>query len=185
MRKIKEKIIAVQTALNLDLLGCLVMRLSSDPEMSLSDFFESWQKSINWDQDKKYSVVNQGVVLTHLYGLIVFPKEVFKEEVPKTKLNKTVENEWGNFEFLSFPSLLNNADKLMFGVDTVSLKEDMTLEFVIRKIRNAISHANVEINEEGDFIFFDKDDTKIKFTINGLQKFTERLRSCYLSQKED
>ena len=171
MRKIKEKTIIVQIALNLDLLGHLVMRLKSNPEMSLANFFKNWQKSTKWDSDDSYSIFNQGVLLTHLYGLIVFPKEVFKEEMPKTKLNKKVKNEWGSFEFLSFPSVLN--------------KEDMTLEFVIRKIRNAISHASVEISEEMDFVFSDKDGTKIKFTIKGLQKFTEKFKLCYLSQKWD
>lgn len=46
MDKIDEKIIAIQTSINMDLLGNLVIQLRNNPQKTLINFVEDWQKSI-------------------------------------------------------------------------------------------------------------------------------------------
>ena len=65
----------------------------------------------------------------------------------------------------------------------VKNEDELTLEFFIRKIRNAISHASVEITNDMNFIFHDKDGTQIKYSINGLQTFIRKFTECYMSKK--
>ncbi len=181
IKQIEEKTIAKQTYLSINLLGNLMNNIRTNPDKKLSDFINDWQKSIGWDKTENYSILNQGVILTHLYGLIVYPKVVFHNQIPKIKLDQINKIEWGGFEFLSFPSYLSKNDKDTFGTETISSEKEMTLEFLIRKIRNAISHARIKIYENMDFVFEDEDGTKIRFKISGLQKFTEKFQSCYLS----
>ncbi|MEC4115477.1 hypothetical protein [Myroides phaeus] len=61
MDKIDEKIIAIQTSINMDLLGNLVIQLRNNPQKTLINFVEDWQKSIRWDKAENYSIINQGV----------------------------------------------------------------------------------------------------------------------------
>ena len=185
MKQIDEKTIALQTFLSIDLLGSLTNSIRTNPDKTLSDFFNDWQKSHRWDSTESYSIVNQGVILTHLYGLIAYPKEVFNNQIPIIKLDQIDKKEWGRFEFISFPSpsLLSKKDKGVFGVETVTSEREMTLEFLVRKIRNSISHAHITIYKNMDFDFEDKDGTKIHFDISGLHQFTRKFKSCYVSNK--
>jgi len=181
MKQIEEKTIAIQTNLSIKFLESFIINIKDNPNKTLSNFFDDWQKSINWEIDENYSIVNQGVILTHLYGLIVYPKVVFNNQIPKIKLDQINKNEWGSFEFRAFPSFLSKNDKIVFGVETIILEKDITLEFLIRKIRNSISHARIIIYENMDYEFEDEDGTKIHFEISGLQQFTRKFMSCYIS----
>ncbi len=183
MEKLDEKTIAIQTSIDIELLGSLVYQLRNNPQKTIRDFINEFQKSISWDKKEDYSIVNQGVVLTHLYGLIVYPKTAFHNEIPFIKLNQIDKNKWGHFEFKSFPNRLNSTDQSKFGVGKVTKESDMTLEFLIRKIRNSISHNRVEIFENMDFKFSDEDGSEILFTISELQKFVRQFRNCYISNK--
>lgn len=124
----------------------------------------------------------KGLILTHLYGLIIYPKEVFKEEIPTIKLDEINKKDWGDYKFKSFPSTLSRKDKVVFGVETVVNEANMTLEFLIRKIRNSLGHARVVIYENMDYEFNDEDGSKICFNVSGLQQFTVKFRECYISQ---
>ena len=180
MEKINEKIIVRQTELSIDFLGHFIIQLKSDPNKTLVDFIAEWQNSIHWDKSENYSIVNQGVILTHLYGLIVYPKEIFHNDIPQIRLKDINYKSWGNFEILSMPQ----GEIKILGEKKVFTNEDeLTLEYLIRKIRNSLSHASVEIFDNMDFIFIDKDQSKIKFSISGLQTFTKKFMNSYLSQK--
>lgn len=179
MEKKDEKTIAIQTDLNINLLGSLFVNLRNNPEKKLGDFFYEWQKSIGWDQKENYNIVNQGVMLTHLYGLIVYPKNIFHNDIPTIKLKDIDKKSWGNYEFKSLPT---KEVKILGEKKFIHDESEMTLEFFIRKIRNSLSHASIEILENMDFIFSDEDGSKIYFTISGLQIFTQKFMRCYLSQ---
>ena len=183
MKFLEEKTIIKQVDLNMNFLGKFVMALQSSPQLPIIKFFEDWQKSIGFNNHELYSIVNQGVILTHLYGLIVFPKVVFHNEIPTIKIGEINMEEWGNPNFLSLPGELRKKDKRVLGIDSVSNESELTLEFFIRKLRNSISHNRVSISESMDFVFEDEDGTKVKFDISGVQKFTEKFRSCFSSQK--
>jgi hypothetical protein len=172
MDKIDEKTIMTQVKLNIDLLEKLVLANRTETKETISNFIANWQKDIGWDKDETYSIVNQGVLLTHLYGLIVYPKEIFINEIPDQLFVEFInKKEWGKFRILNYPKKINSDHK-------------MELKFFVRKIRNAISHATVEITNNMTFIFEDtRDGTKIEFGINDLLKFVNKFGTCCIHER--
>lgn len=186
MVKKDEKTILRQTGLSLNLLGSLVKSLNDQPNQTLKDFFLEWEKEIDWDKpDEHYSIVNQGVLLTHLYGLIVYPHSVFQDEIPETiKVGGIDKNEWGNFVIQRFPKIKKNGKKTI-----IKNEDELDLKSFIKGLRDPISHARVTISADnsGKSLKFrfdgGREGMEVEFSITGLQKFTKKLSECYLSGK--
>ena len=183
MNQVDEKTITIQTNLSINLLRTLANNIKYNPNKTLLHFFIDWQKEIGWDKHENYSILNQGVILTHLYGLIAYPKEIFNKQIPNIMISCINKEEWGNFKFQSFPSSLSKKDKFTFGTDTITNEDQVSLEFFIRKLRNSISHGRVKIYENLDFEFNDEDGTSIIFNISELQIFCEKFMTCYRYNK--
>jgi|GEM_PF-4415592 len=81
--------------------------------------------------------------------------------------------------------IATKAIKILGQKKIYAVENELTLEFTIRKIRNAISHSSVDIFDDMSFLFSDEDGTQIHFTNSGLQKFTEKLADCFMNQKWD
>ena len=62
-----------------------------------------------------------------------------------------------------------------------SVEKDFTTEFLIRKLRNAISHGSVDISDNMNFTFSDSDGTVVRFTIGDLQQFVQMFRRYYIT----
>lgn len=182
MEKYEEKNIITQIAVNVNLLSFFEFNLKANPNISINEFFTNWQKSISWDKNENYLIVNQGVILTHLYGLIMYPKEIFHSDIPNKLIKEIKKEEWGSFEVLNLPIHLNKNDKKNMELETITEEGQMTIEFFIRKIRNSIGHGRVEILEDSSYIFNDEDETRIKFKLDGLKKFIQKFREGYINQ---
>lgn len=167
MKKKNEKTIIKQVSLNLNFLGSFIVEIDQNPEKTIKDFFEDWQKSVGWDQKDNYSLFNQGVIITHLYGILIYPKEIFWEDIPKIKISNINNDKWGNFDILEYRDEKDSSE--------------INLKFIIRKLRNSLSHGDFVINNNMDIIFNDLDKFSIKFKIGELQKFTNELRRIIIS----
>ena len=130
----------------------------------LADFNSEWLNSIDWKSGEDYSFLNQGVVLTSLYGLIVYPKEIFYNKIPDKKIEE-LEEQWGH------PCIklwkVSNSKK--------------NLKQFVKKIRNSLSHGRVLIGEDFSFTFEDGPNAKeinfiVKFNIKGMLNF---IKSFY------
>ena len=154
MKQIEEKTIITQVRINLNFLAAFTEE--SKTNKAIKDFFDRWQKSIGCNKKEPYSLLNQGVILTSLYGLIVYPKEIFFNNIPATPIENLKEEKWGKISIEKCP------------------QEDKNLRGIIRRIRNSLSHARFTIYENLNFTFEDgkcKDNTIIVFRIDDLQKF--------------
>lgn len=174
----KQREIIALAALSMDLLEDLAIDLSKVPNKTLSSFINDWKfkNQIN----EKFSIVNQGVILTHLYGLIILPKEVYEGRLPKQKLDMDTISEWGGFNFIKLPEKLNGYFKKQLNIQSAADVNQLTLEFLIVKLRNSISHGSVKISTKMEFTFVDNDDkSEVFFSILGLQQFCNRFRKYF------
>ena len=105
------------------------------------EFLDSLKKSgLNIPE---FQYANQGFLLMLLYGLLVYPKSLYEE-----KLNKLDDEQ------------LNNI-KLLF--NNITITEKPPRNNFLQKVRNAIAHADVEVNiSENKFVFRDSRDKKGK-----------------------
>lgn len=167
MNQIEEKTIIAQVRLNLAFLTAFIQAVKFNPNQKIKDFFDKFHEDIKWDKkDERYSLLNQGIILTSLYGLIVYPKEKFFGKIPKIPIQSLNINEWGKISIYNCPH------------------NDRNLKNMIRRIRNSLSHGRVTIDQNLNFIFVDgKDESAVDFQINisirDLQKFIEKFnRGC-------
>jgi len=165
----EEKSTAIAVKLSLEFLTVFEMELRDNPGLTVSEFYQKYLKHIQWDQpDNPYPLINQGSLLAHLYGMIVYPWETLKASLPAgTLLNDLSQDEWGIYEIISLPNG-QNINQLPF-------------EFFIRKLRNAISHGRVKVDSAMNFFFSDQDGTIIKYGINELEKFIYKFYNSYLN----
>ena len=104
------------------LLFALEDYLKANPNISVSNFFNEF-KITHQLQSINFNIKNQGLIISLLYGLLVVPNEMWEPKGTKT-----------NFAFNT---------KSHF--TTTSSAEFSTDEF-LRLLRNAIAHANFEVN---------------------------------------
>jgi hypothetical protein len=95
--------------------------LETDPTQTISHFVSSFQKSQNFPSN--FNFKNQGVLLSLLYGLLVVPKELWEKGSSQTQFP------FRTRQYFSF-ELGNTMDTANF----------------LRCMRNAISHANFDVN---------------------------------------
>lgn len=172
IHKKDEKSIAVAVKQSLEFLTGFEVHRTNYPDMPLDLFFNRFLEGIGWDQpENPMPLINQGSLLAHLYGLIVYPWEALQDGFPVGKtVNELDPNEWGTYSIIH----------LAPGYDP----NNLDLRFFLKKIRNAISHATVDILDDMSFVFKDmrvpNRAATIKFEINDLMTFVLRLYSSYL-----
>lgn len=160
--KHNDKEIMALVKLNIDFLAKFIIKLKKKPDITIKQFFNEWQNSVGVSD---YSLINQGVILTSLYGLIVYPQQKFIKSIPRHRLDK--------FD-------LGDVD-IMIWTDN-----DKRLDNFIRHLRNSLSHARITINnEKPEFIFEDKlpgsEDLnfKVRMNMEQLQKLIMVIgKSC-------
>lgn len=135
--KIEDKTIIAQVFNNLNFLGKFVLANERNTKQTISDFFAKWQESRGFNQGQNYSLLNQGVVLTSLYGLLVYPTEIYFDNIPRTKIEE-LSNGW------KIP------DKFTWGSSVTDNCKH--LQKFAKRLRNSISHGRLKIN--GDYFVF-------------------------------
>lgn len=136
------KNILPQVHLNLYFLEDFFVAYQTESHLTLKTFYENWcvRKKVNYTPI--YNILNQGVLITHLYGLIVYPQQIYKDNI-RTK-NVTIDKQiWGNYEVLKNEYARRRIDP-------------NNLNDLLEKLRNAISHATVFIDSNMKFHFTDK-----------------------------
>lgn len=165
----EQKSLAIAVKLSLEFLTAFEIELDRNPDLSIGEFYRKYLDYINWDQpDVHYPLINQGTLLSHLYGMIVYPWETLRDSLPEgMMLSNLPKEDWGEFEILSLPDGQNESQ--------------LSFNYFIRKMRNAISHGRVKVENEMNFYFSDQDGAEIKFGINELVKFIYKLYATYLN----
>lgn len=129
--------------------------LKESPDKSLKSFYSDWCKVM--DVEESYNVFSQGVYITMLYGMIVYPKQAFFEQIPD---NISFNNDkWGNPTIVEWTNSRNNKD----------------VRTLTRRLRNSLSHYRFRIeSSEKDYSFIFEDETtdkndrmKIRFSSRG------------------
>ncbi|WP_214516292.1 HEPN family nuclease, partial [Aliivibrio fischeri] len=138
--------------MNNHLLG-LIDHHKNNSDIRLSEllaYFESSYADSGFSLDNHH-FFNQNQLMTSLLVYVVYPKESFWDQLPKCKL-KELNEKWG--------------------LHTIS--EDYDLQFLVRKIRNSISHGRVIITENLEFEF---EDNNFKVSLSGtlVMRFTQAL----------
>jgi hypothetical protein len=111
-----------------------------------------------------YSTFDAGTLLMLLYGMIVFPWESLKKILRKDKyLKHTNLGDWCNYRILNITPAMQ--------------RKPLQLYFVLGLMRNAISHANVKIDEDLEITFRSKEGTVIAFHFKELKKFLSALQT--------
>lgn len=142
---------------NLEFLIFLEESLLKNEGALLKDLMEEFQQ-----EHKEFSVMNKDAILIHLYGSIVLPWEKLKKRLPKKiMMSKIDPQEWGYFKILN-----HNPSHAIHKMD---------FRFFIRKLRNAISHDSVYVQEDKSVIFRDRDGSKIKYEWKELLKLIDKL----------
>ena len=166
-----HKSVSIAIQFSLEFLTAFELRLAHNPDLTIKKFYDDFLNHKNWDKPEAPPLINQGTLLAYLYGLIVYPWEALQEGFPTQKnLNELAPEKWGKYTI----------HYLADGYDPKNLK----LQFFLSKIRNAISHATVEITDEMSFVFKDEYRPKmaaiIEFDIHEITKFAQKLSGVYL-----
>ena len=112
----------------------------ADKAGALDDATRSVEKLFGMPENS-YSIRNISQVVGLLYCLIVVPKELWLRD-GKNNITDNIDKDW-LFGIVSITKKSNNFDNnpcLLF----------------LKHLRNAVSHVRFEINEAGDFTFWDK-----------------------------
>lgn len=142
---------------NLAFLTSLENEVKNNTDISLKDFVNEFKK-----ENKGFEIINQELILIHLYGSIVLPWENLKRNLPKKIMMSEIDHElWGYFK------ILNHNPKHPI--------HKMDLRFFLRKLRNSISHNNAFINDDRSVVFRDRDGSKIKYEWKELLKLISQL----------
>jgi hypothetical protein len=142
---------------NLKFLIFLEKSLLENKEVPIGELMKEFQK-----EHERFSIINQNVIIIHLYGSIVMPWESLKKRLPKKiMMSKIDPKEWGYFKILN-----HNPSHPIHKMD---------LRFFLRKLRNAISHNSVYIEDDKSVVFRDRDGSKIKYEWEELLKLIGKL----------
>ncbi len=130
--------------------------------------YEPYEKIEN-NYRHNHSFFNQYQMISSLYTYIVLPKETFFNSIPENTLTNSLIDAWGINKII--PSC--------------------ELKYFIRRVRNAVSHGNIEFTEKLEFTFTDinpknkEDKFQIKLSGEQLLKFTRALAYWCLTQDID
>lgn len=127
----------------------------------IKDVIQHYQWLKNFSQEKAADPkLTAGVMLMHLYGLIVFPWEQLQKQIRTQKLIRKVPlSKWCTYR------IVNQAPHLE--------RKVLTVYSTLHILRNAISHATITIDPDLTFVFRERRGTTLKFTINELEDFLD------------
>ena len=148
---------------HIQILNKLDEQLQENPERDLEKF---------WQAQGQASLMNAGTLLISLYGLVVFPWERLRKQFRKSPtLKKTRLDDWCRYR--------------IFNLAPAMQRKPLPLYFVLELMRNAISHADVKIDEALRITFRERKGTVIAFEYKELKKFLEHLVVFYHSGELD
>ncbi|MEW6202725.1 MAG: HEPN family nuclease [bacterium] len=155
--------LAAQYFIIMDFLSWFVSNLSEDKKSSI---YREYCERINITKiSGKNILFTPALLLGGMYVLLVFQKEALFPRIPQIAVNDLDVKEWGKINILEWKCVAINQN----------------LKNVIKRMRNAISHANFEIQECGNFLFKNKcpraDDFDfiVEFEFDDLKKFLEQF----------
>lgn len=139
----------------------LAETLESAPHQSVSEFYSTFKNTQIGGQD--FPLKNQALTLGLLYSVLVVPREIWEQD----------ENGGTDFPF-------HTED--LFSVTEGSY--DDTWHF-LRLIRNSVSHANFEITANGEYTFWNKQQSgdvnfKVSIMHSDIFNFINELANYYL-----
>lgn len=146
------------------LLFALADYLETEPNKSVRNFFDDF-KAAHQLQNIQFNIKNQGLLISLLYGLLVVPKEMWEPKGTKT-----------NFVF-------NTRNQFT----TTSSAPFSTDEF-LRLLRNAVAHANFEVDiEKAIYRFWNTNPRgertfEVTVTHGGLGEFIGEVGKYFINQ---
>lgn len=148
-----------------EFIDCLVNR----PHEQVGEFYTSFEQRIGAASIADKNVVfTPGAILAVLYVLIVYPQERFVNEIPEVPTEDLDAKEWGRMDW--------------------HMERPKHLRDLVRRLRNALAHANVEVTSEFGFRFRDRRDAKSPFVfdvsmdLDAVRTFVEQLTRVVLSR---
>ena len=161
MKELDVKSIIALQSINNQFLS-LVDSIKTDKNIKLQDILNQLYKpyeKIEKNYRTNHHFFNQYHLISSLYTYIVLPKENFFDSISDEIESSKLKSAWG----------LNN------------LPNSYKLKYFLRRIRNAVSHGNIEFTEALKFTFTDinyrnKDDIfQVELSSEELLKFTQAL----------
>ena len=126
--------IIAQAYINIDFAAQYVAVMHNEQlsNVSISDFYSAFcQKNSIAIQEGKNVLFQPALILGFLYTTFLLPQQSFFDKIPKTNINP---NEWGI---------------------TIKGDSNYSLQYIARRMRNAISHNHIIITKDMNFIFWD------------------------------
>lgn len=125
----------------------------NNPQITLGEIHKKFQRDFVLDPSHaEFAFFNQDQFIASLLAYICLPSSVFYSELPKDKLS-ALPDDWG----------------------VKSLRcADIGLQELIRRMRNAIAHGDIEVSPSLDFTF-NHSDLPIVFDGHNIQKFCQAL----------
>jgi len=155
-----KSIIAIQR-MNNRMLG-LIDSAKNDSDISLkqllNQFYTPYDK-VEPNYSTQHIFLHHYQLISSLFTYIVLPKETFFNSIPNKIESSSLKNKWG----------INK------------LSPSYKLKYFIKRMRNAISHGNIEFTKKMEFTFTDvntkdKNDTfQVKLSDKELLDFTQAL----------
>jgi hypothetical protein len=175
-----EKTIIVQTYINLQLAGSLQEYNNSHfnpyDNSPLAEIIRKMRSFAGFDNTAEpYSFLNQGVLLTSLWGLIVYPKEIIEKMVRSQNISeeskRLLDSDLQN---------ITSSWKIPCKIKWNENENNKTLRKFLEKLRNAVSHIEFSINNN-EFKFRDNGGFEVVFTVEELFAFLSEFYKFCLS----
>jgi hypothetical protein len=137
--------------------------LENNKDITIGEFYNNFRN--NHLNNKEFPLKNQGIAISSLYMLLVFPREIWERE----------QNEGTQFQFNT---------KSLFEFENGNNLSNWDF---IRLMRNSISHANFDMKSDGEYIFWNRKDNddinfKVKILHSNLFKFITEIGKYYLNK---
>ena len=136
--------------------------LTNRPDEQVGHFYASFEQQLGVRPSRgRNAVFTPGALLAVLYVLIVYPQERFMNAIPKIRTNALDPEKWGRLNW--------------------HIPPPPDLRGVVRRLRNALAHANVELTSEFGFQFRDRRDENAPFDfdvsidLESVRRFVEEL----------
>ncbi|HLF33362.1 MAG TPA: HEPN family nuclease [Cyclobacteriaceae bacterium] len=180
----------IQAYLGIDFTAQFIAMKKSLPNTSLEDFYQAWQRKngISPIQDKN-EIFTPGLFLGYLYVAVVLFQQSNEDKIPNTPINKLDKTLWGNIYINSKINSGKNKQWKQFNWNSIN---ETTIKYIIRRIRNSLSHFNFIIDDDWYFTFYDdpdknnkyeKSEISIKFSFDDLAfKFLPTLNSFLMNE---
>ena len=172
MNKIELEPTILQWCYSFDFLKSFCAAIEKSPDRSLKDFYSEWHEKCHFQQEGVYPLANTlGVYLGGLFVLLVCPKQSSFDQIPKLSFDQLNAAKWGICDIRKWG------------------RTDRNLRGFIRRMRNALSHFRITVEEEAScnkIIFRDQkdqkgtDDFEVVYESEELDKFIFRFARSFM-----